>query len=40
MKHFLLIDDDEIFNFIHSHVISHENKEAKITVFQAANLAI
>lgn len=40
MKHFILIDDDEIFNFIHNQIIRQANPEAKITIFQSALYAI
>jgi CheY-like chemotaxis protein len=37
MSSFLLIDDDNIFNFIHSEVIKKVDPEAVITVFNSSS---
>lgn len=40
MKSFLLIEDDDIFNFIHNQIILQAVPDAKITIFKYAQQAL
>lgn len=40
MKSFLLIEDDDIFNFIHNQIILQAIPDAKITIFKYAQQAL
>jgi CheY-like chemotaxis protein len=40
MKSFLLIEDDDIFNFIHNQIILQASPDAKITIFKYAQQAL
>lgn len=40
MKKYLLIDDEEIFNFIHSEVIHNLSSEAEVLSYTSANEAL
>ncbi|MEN9997242.1 MAG: hypothetical protein RI922_232 [Bacteroidota bacterium] len=40
MKSFLLIEDDDIFNFIHNQIILQVIPDAKITIFKYAQQAL
>lgn len=40
MKSFILIEDDDIFNFIHNQIILQASPNAKITIFKYAHQAL